>query len=105
MTAGLASHAAYVPLERARPEVAGRPTIAALPVPRPYGDFGTIVKWKIDESFPDAVGGFIAWLLNESGRSNLIPVTHEQLRCSEEAGRLQSYGNPCAARSLSMLHH
>ena len=60
-------HAAYVPLERARPEIAGRPTIAALPVPRPYGDFGKIVKWKIDESFPDAVGAFIAWLVNESG--------------------------------------
>jgi ATP-dependent exoDNAse (exonuclease V) beta subunit len=62
-----ASHAAYVPLQRARPEIAGRPTIAALPVPRPYGDYGTIVKWKIDESFPDAVGAFIAWLVNESG--------------------------------------
>ena len=68
MAAGSAgSHAAYVPLERARPEIAGRPTIAALPVPRPYGDYGTIVNWKIDESFPDAVGAFIAWLVNESG--------------------------------------
>ncbi|MGH9553445.1 MAG: UvrD-helicase domain-containing protein, partial [Terriglobales bacterium] len=68
MAAGLAaSHAAYVPLERARPEISGRPTIAALPVPRPYGDYGKIVNWKIDESFPDAVGAFIAWLVNESG--------------------------------------
>lgn len=68
MAAGSAgSHAAYVPLERARPEITGRPTIAALPVPRPYGDFGKIVNWKIDESFPDAVGAFIAWLVNESG--------------------------------------
>jgi ATP-dependent helicase/nuclease subunit A len=61
------SHAAYVPLQRARPEIAGRPTIIALPVPRPYGDYGTIVNWGIDESFPDAVGAFIAWLVNESG--------------------------------------
>ena len=61
------SHAAYVPLERSRPEITGRPTIVALPVPRPYGDYGTIVKWKIEESFPDAVGAFIAWLVNESG--------------------------------------
>jgi ATP-dependent exoDNAse (exonuclease V) beta subunit len=68
MAAGSAgSHAAYVPLERARPETTGRPTIAALPVPRPYGDFGKIVNWKIDESFPDAVGAFITWLVNESG--------------------------------------
>ena len=35
--------------------------------PRPYGDYGRIVDWRISESFPDAVGAFIAWLLNESG--------------------------------------
>ena len=35
--------------------------------PEPYGDYGKIVDWRINESFPDAVGAFIAWLLNESG--------------------------------------
>ena len=60
-------HAAYVPLEPSRLEVVGRPTIVALPVPRPYGDFGKVVNWRIDESFPQAVGAFIAWLVNESG--------------------------------------
>jgi ATP-dependent exoDNAse (exonuclease V) beta subunit len=60
-------HAAYVPLEPSRLEIIGRPTLVALPVPRPYGDFGKIVNWRIDESFPEAVGAFIAWLVHESG--------------------------------------
>ena len=61
------SHLAYVPLQPSRPEIAGRPTVVALPVPLPYGDYGTIVNWRIDESFPNAVSAFIAWLVNESG--------------------------------------
>jgi ATP-dependent exoDNAse (exonuclease V) beta subunit len=68
MVAGVdGGHAAYVPLEPSRPEVVGRCTLVALPSPRPYGDFGKIVNWRIDESFPEAVGAFIAWLVHESG--------------------------------------
>ena len=33
----------------------------------PYGDYGTIVDWKIEESLPDAVGAFVDWLIRESG--------------------------------------
>jgi ATP-dependent helicase/nuclease subunit A len=36
------------------------------PMPKPYGDYGKIVEWRINESFPDAVGAFVAWLVNES---------------------------------------
>jgi ATP-dependent helicase/nuclease subunit A len=61
------SQAAYVPLDKWRPEIAGRPTIVALPVPRPYADYGKIVNRRIEESLPDAVGAFIDWLTNESG--------------------------------------
>ena len=61
------SQAAYVPLEPSRSEISGRPTLVALPVPRPYGDYGKIVNSRIDQSFPDAVAAFIAWLVNESG--------------------------------------
>ena len=61
------SQAGYVPLEPWRSEIAGRPTIVALPVPRPYNDYGRIVNWRIDESLPDAVGAFVSWLTNESG--------------------------------------
>ena len=68
MVAGTdAGQAAYVPLEPSRPEIIGRPTLVALPVPKPYGDFGKIVSWRIDESFPEAVGAYIAWLVKESG--------------------------------------
>jgi ATP-dependent exoDNAse (exonuclease V) beta subunit len=61
------SQAAYVPLQPSRPEVTGRPTLIALPVPRPYGDYGNIIDSRIDESFPDCVGAFIDWMVNESG--------------------------------------
>jgi ATP-dependent exoDNAse (exonuclease V) beta subunit len=57
----------YVPLERWRPEITVRPTIIALPVPKPYGDFGRVTDWRINESLPGAVGAFIDWLINESG--------------------------------------
>ncbi len=61
------SQADYVPLRGWRSAVEGRPSLVALPVPRPYGDYGTIVQFRIEESFPDAVGGFVAWLVEESG--------------------------------------
>lgn len=59
--------AAYVALQHARPEFAGQPSLIALPVPRPYGDFGNIIERSINESLPDAVGGLVAWLVNSSG--------------------------------------
>jgi ATP-dependent helicase/nuclease subunit A len=61
------AQAGYVPLERARAEIGGRPTIVALPVPAPYGDYGKIVEASIERSFADAVGGFVDWLINTSG--------------------------------------
>ena len=63
------SQAAYVPLEPSRAEIVGRPTLIALPVPRPYGDYGKVVNSRIDQSYPDAVAAFIAWLVNDSGWS------------------------------------
>lgn len=59
--------AGYVALEKARPEINGRPTIVGLPVPRPYSDYGRFAKYRVDESFPPAVGAFIHWLIQESG--------------------------------------
>lgn len=62
------SQAAYVALEKGRPEITGRPTVIALPVPRPYSDKGTInTNRQIEASYPEAVGAFLDWLLNESG--------------------------------------
>jgi ATP-dependent helicase/nuclease subunit A len=65
----------YVALEPSRAEIEGRPTIIALPVPKPYGDFGKVIDSRINESLPGAVGAFIDWLINESG------WTVEEERC------------------------
>jgi ATP-dependent exoDNAse (exonuclease V) beta subunit len=62
-----ALQAGYVPLAPNRADVAGQPGIVALPVPRPYGHWGGLAKNAIEQSLPDAVGAFVAWLLRESG--------------------------------------
>src|SRR4029077_17470598 len=59
----------YVALEPSRgdpPRAHARPTLVALPVPRPYAQYGKIVKYKIEDSIPDAVGAFVEWLVVES---------------------------------------
>ncbi len=61
------SQASYVPLEAVRDEREGQPTVVVLPVPRPYGRYGTIVNWAVEESFPDSVGAFVDWLVRQSG--------------------------------------
>jgi ATP-dependent exoDNAse (exonuclease V) beta subunit len=63
---GSASQAAYVPLAAQRADAA-QPAVVALPVPAPYGDFGKVVNFRIDDSLPDAVGAFVDWLVRESG--------------------------------------
>ncbi len=73
------SQADYVSLERFRDEVAGRPSLVALPVPRPYADYGKVAHWKIEESCPDAVGAFVAWLVQESGWTVQDPITRESV--------------------------
>ena len=61
------TQAQYVPLARFREGLETQPAVIALPVPRPYGDYGKIVEWRIDESLPDAVAAFVDWLVKESG--------------------------------------
>ncbi len=62
------SQATYVPLSGVRtndPEAP--PPVIALPVPRPYSTkTGKVTNWSVDDSFPDAVGAFVDWLLRES---------------------------------------
>ena len=36
-------------------------------MPRHYGDYGTIVNFRIDESLPEATGAYVDWLVNQSG--------------------------------------
>jgi ATP-dependent exoDNAse (exonuclease V) beta subunit len=60
------SQARYVPLEQHREGVEGQPALVALPVPRPYSEWGKITDWAVKDSLPDAVGAFIDWLIHES---------------------------------------
>jgi len=59
--------AGYVPLSQSRPPYVEQPAIVALPVPKPYGRGGGPRRASaraIEESLPDAVGAFIAWLID-----------------------------------------
>jgi len=62
----LSGQAVYSDLEEHWPGYEDQPAIVALPVPRPYG-VRNVTKEKISLSFPPAVGGFVHWLLRESG--------------------------------------
>ena len=61
------SQASYVALEPHRASHPSQPAIVALPVPQPYGKFGTMVDFRIEESLPDAVAAFVDWLVTKSG--------------------------------------
>lgn len=96
----------YVPLEEVRPEVVGRPTIVALPVPEPYGEHGRITNAAIDASTPAAVAAFVDWLVRgsgwkveESGRQVDIQPRHVALLFR----RLRNYGADVARPYLRQL--
>ena len=50
-----ALQAGYVSLEPWRPDLAGQPSVVALPVPEPYSQRFVTAK-KIEQCLPDAVG-------------------------------------------------
>jgi ATP-dependent exoDNAse (exonuclease V) beta subunit len=58
--------APWGPLRPHRAATPQQPAIVALPAPRPYGD-REVVRWKVEESLPGAVAGFVEWLVNRSG--------------------------------------
>ncbi len=64
---GEGTQAQYVPLAPFRASPGDRPSVVALPVPRPYSSFGKVMGYAIEESFPDAVGAFVDWLVRKSG--------------------------------------
>lgn len=74
------SQAEYVALAEHRPELSTRPSVVALPVPEPYGTWYKPTKAALSNSFPRAVGGFVEWLLRESGwqveeEGALVPIS------------------------------
>jgi len=85
-----ATQAAYEPLNPWRADHESQPAIVALPVPAPYGDFGKIVDWRIDESLPDAIAALVHWLVARSGWT-VTERDQPELR------------KPIAARHISIL--
>jgi ATP-dependent helicase/nuclease subunit A len=81
--------ASYVALGEARPADDSQPAIVALPVPKPYGrsGFGALKASgkAIDDSLPDAVGAYIAWLTEKSGWM----VSEKQSDGTEQRVKLQ----------------
>ena len=64
---GVDGQAEYVQLHPHRPATNGQPAVVALPVPEPFSSSGAVTGAAVDASYPGAVGGFVAWLLRESG--------------------------------------
>ncbi|MEP7354286.1 MAG: UvrD-helicase domain-containing protein, partial [Acidobacteriota bacterium] len=58
-------HADYAPLEQSRKATPGQPSVIALPVPKPYRT--RLSKDAVNQSLPEAIAAFIAWLVNDSG--------------------------------------
>ncbi|WP_437813514.1 UvrD-helicase domain-containing protein [Sorangium sp. So ce1078] len=75
---GAASQARYVALERFRDDPVGQPTVIALPVPRPYGDFGKISDFRVRQSIPDAVGAFVHHLIHGGRGERRWTVTERE---------------------------
>ena len=71
------SQASYVALAEHRAAPVGRPSVIALSIPQPYGQYGTVYKKHVEASTADVVGAWIDWLLNESGWTFEDPLTHE----------------------------
>jgi len=61
------SQAEYVALAEHRPELPAQPGVIALPVPEPYGSWWKPTKAAVSNSYPQAVGAFVEWLLQSSG--------------------------------------
>jgi ATP-dependent exoDNAse (exonuclease V) beta subunit len=61
--------AGYVPLAMSREDEPSQPSVIALPVPKPYGRKGfgglSASARAIEESLPDAIAAFIAWLTED----------------------------------------
>ncbi len=56
-------HAGWAPLERDREEIPGRPSVIALPVPKPYKT--RLAKEALAQSLPEAIAAFVAWMVSD----------------------------------------
>ncbi|RYZ62572.1 MAG: ATP-dependent deoxyribonuclease subunit A, partial [Proteobacteria bacterium] len=61
---------AYVAMVASCPDPRAQPTVVGLPVPRPYSDKTSkpkVTNWAVEQSYPDAVAGYVQWLVEKSG--------------------------------------
>jgi ATP-dependent exoDNAse (exonuclease V) beta subunit len=99
--------ASYVPLSPDRADVRTQPSIVALPVPEPYGQ-RNISAFAIERSLPDAVGGFVEWLLDSSRwtvteRAGEDPVPIESKHVCILFRRFLSFGDDVTAPYVRAL--
>lgn len=87
----------YVRLSPYRDDPDRQPGVVVLPVPRPYG-VRRVAAAAIERSLPDAVGGFIRWLVTESGWR----VTERRSAAAAGPSGAGS-GVPVAARHVCIL--
>lgn len=107
-------HAEWTPLERYREDVAERPSVIVLPVPRPYGKARISVE-SVKECLPDAIGAFIAWLTGDANGWNIkardIAVlfrkrNHGKTDLTRELVRaLEARGVPHLVAGSKSFHH
>jgi ATP-dependent helicase/nuclease subunit A len=87
--------ARYVALSPQRADVAGRPSVIALPVPRPYGKRDVTNK-AIEESYPHAVAAFLDHVLHHSGWTIPTPTGPRPISTRDVClmfRRFQGYGH------------
>jgi ATP-dependent exoDNAse (exonuclease V) beta subunit len=106
-------HAEWAPLEKYRAEIGGRPSVIALPVPKPYGK-QRLSKQAVAESLPDAIGAFVDWLVNRSGwgfRERDVAVLFRKRNYGgtdltrETVRALEARGLPHLLAGSKSLHH
>ena len=93
---------------RVAPADDSQPAIVALPVPKPYGAAGSASlkasAKAIEESLPDAIGAFIAWLIDEKSgwtvaRAAGRTAPSGACRCSRATSRCCSGASSASART------
>ncbi len=102
------TQASYVALDQHRQDSASQPAVVALPAPRLYGDRGTVVNFRIEESYPEAVAAFVDWLTHKSGwtvseRDKPAPVPVEARHVCLLFRRMRSYDNDLTRRYVQAL--
>ncbi len=93
----------WAELEEHRGDHESRPSVIALPVPRPYKS--RISKEAINASLPDAIAAFISWLVRESGWEFKERDIAVLFRRRTQAGNdlTREYARALEARGISHL--